>query len=252
MSIEIFNSKNNTNSEQEYLDWLERNPGGYVVNLEQYSGNSTQGNSYSGMCIHHANGHTINSSGSNENFTVNSYQKICTSSLVEAEEEARKISGRDEIKHCTKCMTEKNISTKEKRSAKNAGDAGEYYIAYMLSRLGISAALTTSGTSAVDILATVNGVKSISIQVKSSWARSQPRQWMVGSKRPHVSDSLIYIFCNMFEDIDIDKAPEVFIVPSTDVDASSTWHHKAPLFKITPDTAPGYLNNWKLILNKLI
>ena len=34
-----------------------------------------------------------------------------------------------------------------RRSSKNAGDAGEYYVAYMLSRLGISSALTTSGTS---------------------------------------------------------------------------------------------------------
>ncbi|WNK55802.1 hypothetical protein [Pantoea agglomerans] len=36
------------------------------------------------------------------------------------------------------------MSEAVKRSSKNAGDAGEYYVAYMLSRLGISAALTTS------------------------------------------------------------------------------------------------------------
>lgn len=88
-----------------------------------------------------------------------------------------------------------------KRSSKNAGDAGEYYVAYMLSRLGISAALTTSGTSAVDIIATIDGSKSISIQVKGSWARSQPRQWMVGKHMPVVSPDLFYVFCNMSEDI---------------------------------------------------
>ncbi|WP_227661565.1 hypothetical protein [Klebsiella pneumoniae] len=48
-----------------------------------------------------------------------------------------------------------------KRSSKNAVDAGEFYVAYMLSRLGISAALTTSGTSAVDIIATIDGSKAL-------------------------------------------------------------------------------------------
>lgn len=54
-----------------------------------------------------------------------------------------------------------------RRSSKNAGDAGEYYVAYMLSRLGISAALTTSGTSAVDIIATINGSKALAFRLKA-------------------------------------------------------------------------------------
>lgn len=138
-----------------------------------------------------------------------------------------------------------------KRSSKNAGDAGEYYVAYMLSRLGISAALTTSGSSAVDIIATIDGSKSISIQVKGSWARSQPRQWMVGSHMPTVSPDLFYVFCNMSEDISSDKAPEVFIVPSEVVHATSTWHHKAPLFKIAKGEDDKFLNRWEFISDAL-
>lgn len=134
-----------------------------------------------------------------------------------------------------------------KRSSKSAGDAGEYFIAYMLSRLGISAALTTSGSSAVDIIATIDGSKSISIQVKGSWARSQPRQWMVGKHMPAASPDYFYVFCNMSEDIADKNAPEVFIVPSEVVASNSTWHHSAPLFKIGKGEDEKYLDRWDFI-----
>ena len=138
-----------------------------------------------------------------------------------------------------------------KRSSKSAGDAGEYYVAYMLSRLGISAALTTSGSSAVDIIATVDGAKSISIQVKASWARSAPRQWTVGNHKPAISPDLFYIFCNMYEDFSIETAPTVYIVPSNDVAMSSSWHHKVPLFKIAKTEDEKYLARWDLIQSAL-
>lgn len=146
---------------------------------------------------------------------------------------------------------ETNMTEVIKRSSKNAGDAGEYYIAYMLSRLGISAALTTSGSSAVDIIATVDGSKSISIQVKGSWARSQPRQWMVGKHTPAASPDFFFVFCNMSEDINNKKAPEVFVVPSEVVSATSTWHHNAPLFKISKANEEQYLDRWDYITEAL-
>lgn len=139
------------------------------------------------------------------------------------------------------------MSEVTKRTAKNAGDAGEYYVAYMLSRLGISAALTTSGSSRVDIIATIDGSKSISIQVKGSWARSSPRQWTVGNHRPIVSPDLFYIFCNMSEDMNNTSVPVVYVVPSCDVDALSTWHHQVPLFKISKSDDDNYLNRWDFI-----
>lgn len=139
------------------------------------------------------------------------------------------------------------MSEVTKRTAKNAGDAGEYYISYMLSRLGISAALTTSGSSRVDIIATVDGSKSISIQVKGSWARSAPRQSTVGNHRPIVSPDLFYVFCNMSEDIKNTSVPTVYIVPSNDVDAQSTWHHQVPLFKISKADDEKHLARWDRI-----
>ena len=143
------------------------------------------------------------------------------------------------------------METLTKKTSKSAGDSGEYFVAYMLSRMGLSAALTTSGTSAIDILVTKDGSKSISIQVKSSWARTQPRQWMIGTKRPHVSDDLIYIFCNLKEDLEDFSHPEIFIVPSSDVLSLSTWSSKAPLFKIPKGRDSDYLNRWDLITDLL-
>lgn len=138
-----------------------------------------------------------------------------------------------------------------KRTSKNAGDAGEYYVAYMLSRMGISAALTTSGSSAVDIIATINSSKSISIQVKGSWARSQPRQWMFGKHIPAVSPDFFYVFCNMSEDMTNNNAPEVFIVPSEMVASHSTWQHSAPLFKIAKGEDEKYQDRWDFIMSAL-
>ncbi|MBV4366276.1 hypothetical protein [Erwinia phyllosphaerae] len=138
-----------------------------------------------------------------------------------------------------------------KRTSKNAGDAGEYYVAYMLSKLGISAALTTSGSSAVDIIATIDGSKSISIQVKGSWARTQPRQWMVGKHIPTNSPDYFYVFCNMSEDISHKNIPEVFIVPSEIVASQSTWQHTVPLFKIGKGEDSKYLDRWDFIQSAL-
>ncbi len=143
------------------------------------------------------------------------------------------------------------MSEAVKLSSKNAGDAGEYYVAYMLSRLGISAALTTSGTSAVDIIATINGSKSISIQVKGSWARSAPRQWTVGNHKPVTSPDFFYVFCNMSEDIGNTTAPEIFIVSSEIVKDTCTWHHKVPLFKILKGEEKQFKDRWDLILYAL-
>ncbi|HAU5562287.1 TPA: hypothetical protein JD264_00500 [Serratia fonticola] len=143
------------------------------------------------------------------------------------------------------------MSEAVKRTSKNAGDAGEYFVAYMLSRLGISAALTTSGSSAVDIIATIDGSKSISIQVKGSWARTQPRQWMVGKHKPTISPDYFYVFCNMSEDMFNKNAPEVFVVPSEIVAIQSTWHHSVPLFKIGRGDDSKYLDRWDFIQSAL-
>lgn len=127
------------------------------------------------------------------------------------------------------------------------GDAGEYLVSYCLSRRGIAAALMNTGAKGVDILATDDGENVVSIQVKSSQGKSQPRQWIVGKKRPSASSHFFYVFCNIWEDLQCE--PELFIVPSLYVKESVNWNSKVPLFKLNSESAERYLNNWDQILN---
>ncbi|EOX3350882.1 hypothetical protein ACPFTT_003392 [Vibrio cholerae] len=129
---------------------------------------------------------------------------------------------------------------------KTIGDAGEYFVAYNLSRRGLSAVLMNAGTKGVDILVTDDGKSVASLQVKSSQGKSQPRQWMVGKKPPNPSDNFFYVFCNIW--VDTEREPEVFIVPSIVVKETVDWDAKVPLFKIKPEQEEDFLNNWQSIL----
>ena len=59
---------------------------------------------------------------------------------------------------------------KERKNKTNVltGSAGEYFVAAELSRRGVVAALTMSGTDAFDILAVNKAGRSYSIQVKTT------------------------------------------------------------------------------------
>lgn len=137
-------------------------------------------------------------------------------------------------------------------SNKLIGDAGEYLIAYNLARRGISPALMNQGAKAVDILCTIDGSKVVSIQVKSSWARTAPRQWMVGKYKPNPSLNYFYIFCNIFElDGDRTREPEIFIVPSQIIYDLVNWNASVPLFKLSKNDEDLYKNNWDAIISIL-
>ncbi|WP_208855524.1 hypothetical protein [Pseudoalteromonas translucida] len=126
------------------------------------------------------------------------------------------------------------------------GDSGEYFVSYNLSRRGLSCALMNNGAKGVDILVTDDGKSVVSIQVKTSQGKSQPRQWMVGKNAPSASNNFFFVFCNIWKDFD--KAPEVFIIPSQYVKDNVNWDSTAPLFKITPEVADKYRENWEQIL----
>lgn len=133
---------------------------------------------------------------------------------------------------------------------RNIGDAGEYYIAYRLSMMGISVALTTSGTSAVDIIATFDGTKSISIQIKASRLGLERKQWPV-SKQPFPSPDLFFIFCSFPDKEDALDPPRIYIVPSSDVAADGKWRGNTKMYTIKKDKVDDYLNNWDVILSAL-
>ncbi|MFQ2518503.1 hypothetical protein ACK3Z5_01970 [Aeromonas caviae] len=126
------------------------------------------------------------------------------------------------------------------------GDAGEYLVAFHLSRRGLSTALMNTGTKGVDMLVTDDGKSVVSIQVKSSQGKSQPRQWMVGKHQPSPSANFFYVFCNIWEDLH--REPEMLVVPSEHVSRSVDWNAKVPLFKIQPEEKAKYKDNWDQIL----
>lgn len=101
------------------------------------------------------------------------------------------------------------------------GTAGQYYVAYELSKRNVHASLTLGNAPFVDIIAAKNdGSGSISIQVKtSSNAYRRKRygregcEWDVGAGViGKSSPSLWYAFVDL--EMGKDKGPSVYIVPS--------------------------------------
>ena len=92
------------------------------------------------------------------------------------------------------------------------GNAGEHYVAFELSRRGVSSAMLSVNTKGADILATISGKYVVSIQVKASAGSNDPRTWAVGRKPPTPSPNFYFVFLNIW--CDLSKPIESFIVPS--------------------------------------
>jgi len=111
------------------------------------------------------------------------------------------------------------------------GLAGVHYVAFRLSAMGYTVALTSEGAPSVDLLVTnVDGSKAVSVQVKTKTKAFGGRKgsleeswlfWPISpKKRDLTEDSLIYAFVDLRKD-DLSQVsetvPEVFIVPAKDV-----------------------------------
>jgi hypothetical protein len=106
-------------------------------------------------------------------------------------------------------MTNKGKSAFGKElNSKLVGDAGEYLVCAMLSRFGISAGLMKEGILHVDILATIDGSKSISMQIKTS-ARLENNAFSIKT-RPKASENFIFVFVEWKDN----EEPIYYIVPS--------------------------------------
>jgi len=127
-------------------------------------------------------------------------------------------------------------------TSKLIGDAGEYLVAYELSRLGAISVLTRDGSRGVDVLATKDGSKSMAFQVKASEGKNDPHKWAVGKKRPMASKSFYYVFANIGSDESI--KPEFFVVPSKIVKERVKWESSVPTFSLGKEELRKY-RNWK-------
>lgn len=134
------------------------------------------------------------------------------------------------------------------------GSAGEYFVAAELSRRGIVAALTMSGTDAFDILAVNQSGKSYSIQVKTT--QHTKTSWLLG-KKDETSKADFYVFVNL----NGKELPEYYIVPANIVSDTISKEHqhwlKSPglrgqehkdtpmrVFRIQ-ERDPRYYNHWE-------
>jgi hypothetical protein len=127
-------------------------------------------------------------------------------------------------------------------------EAGEHFIAYHLAMRGINPAIMPKNSKGIDILATDDGRRVISVQVKASTGRNSPRKWMVGKNKPKYADHFYYIFANIWEDLK--REPECFIVPSEYVAKNTNWQNKVPVFELKSEQEiDRFLNSWSSILS---
>lgn len=97
-----------------------------------------------------------------------------------------------------------------KPDLQNIGNAGEYFIASVLSGHGFTTTITLGRAEAYDIIAISPTGKTIKIQVKTSWAKTTA--WRLGEKNEDVAaDDFFYAFVSLNE---MKGSPEYWIVPS--------------------------------------
>ena len=137
---------------------------------------------------------------------------------------------------------------KERKNKTNVltGSAGEYFVAAELSRRGVVAALTMSGTDAFDILAVNKAGRSYSIQVKTTQYKKKLR-WLLSSKdeKPKAN---FYVFVNLNG---TEKQPDYYIMPAIEVAAAIKEEHETWLATPKRDgTAHKPINMRQIILDQ--
>ena len=137
---------------------------------------------------------------------------------------------------------------KERKNKTNVltGSAGEYFVAAELSRRGVVAALTMSGTDAFDILAVNKAGCSCSIQVKTTQYEKKWR-WLLSSKDEN-SKADFYVFVNLNG---TEKQPDYYIMRATEVAAAIKEEHETWLATPKRDgTAHKPINMRQIILDQ--
>lgn len=146
-------------------------------------------------------------------------------------------------------------------SKKLIGAAGEHYIAFKLSLMGYSVALTRDGSDTIDLMVgdILDGT-AVAIQVKTARNASKTKywEWSVGRKPLSLrSTELIYVFVDLREVADVYK-PDIFVVPISDIakQAEEYGFSEHPdwntyYFQIKKQDKEKYYEQWEFITNKL-
>lgn len=146
----------------------------------------------------------------------------------------------------------------EKLSKGITGIAGEYYVAAELSRRGYMASITLRNNDSVDILACrQSDFKTFAIQVKT--IQNNSKRWPLSKKNENIKkENLFYVFVMLKN---IDKRPEFYIVPSTELaenirKQNQTWldtpgrhgqQHNENDIRTFRENVDDYYEKWELI-----
>ena len=140
--------------------------------------------------------------------------------------------------------------TAKKMANQVIGDAGEYYVAFRLAKMGISCAMVSKGSNSVDILGTVDGSRSVSIQVKTTAWPERSLQWDFGKNMPVESDSFYFVFVNIWREEHDENKPEILVAPSKRV-GEYVKGGVRPQFRITKEAAEPFRDKWDPIKKHL-
>lgn len=143
------------------------------------------------------------------------------------------------------------------------GSAGEYFVAGELSRQGVVAALTMSGTDSFDILAVNQRGEQFAIQVKTTKHEKEP--WLLGKKDEAIRGGQMY---DVFVRLRQTGSPDYYIVPAKTVaeeiarqhrewlatpgkDGSVHKDHSMREFQIAPGDER-YYNRWDYFTGRML
>lgn len=97
-----------------------------------------------------------------------------------------------------------------KPNYQNIGNAGEYFMASILSAHGFTTTITLGRAEAYDIIAISPKGKTVKIQVKTAWAKTN--SWRLDIKNENVfHDDFFYAFVRLNE---MKSSPDYWIIPS--------------------------------------
>jgi len=95
-----------------------------------------------------------------------------------------------------------------KPDSQQRGLAGEYYVAFTLTRLGYNIGITIGRAKVFDMMATGSSGKTINIQVKSTY---QGYDWLVANKFERDVNSVVAL---VRLEKDPTKRPELYFIPA--------------------------------------
>lgn len=133
------------------------------------------------------------------------------------------------------------------------GAAGAYYVAFRFTAMWYAVGLTAHGTRSIDLLvANPDTGKSVTIQTKTgkdAFVHSKKYRpywkWPVAKSRPKVREDFFYAFVDLKDDPS--QTPDVFIVPSGELDSLLAEFPGWIWCNIDEEVASKYQNRWDVI-----